>query len=147
VKQCGAVPEGKTMKLKFIEMDHIVIRCKDVERQLTFYSEILGLEPYRVEEFRSGKVMFPSVRVNEGMIIDLFPRPNEEPVGDGPRNLDHYCLTIEATDLKRLAADLREHGVTVEGDAKLRSGARGDGYSIYVRDFEQNRIELRYYDR
>ena len=36
------------MKLKFVEMDHIVIRCKDVERQLTFYSEILGLEPYRV---------------------------------------------------------------------------------------------------
>src|ERR1043166_7228127 len=122
------------MKIKFVEMDHIVIRCKDVERQLEFYSEILGLEPYRVEEFRSGKVMFPSVRVNEGMIIDLFPRPNEEPVGDGPRNLDHYCLTIEPTDLRKLAADLRELGVTVEGDAKLRSGARGDGYSIYVRD-------------
>ena len=134
------------MKIKFVEMDHIVIRGKDVERQLEFYSEILGLEPYRVEEFRSGKVMFPSVRVNAGMIIDLFPRPNEEPAGDGPRNLDHYCLTIEPTEFNNLAAYLRDRGVTVEGEPRLRSGARGDGYSMYVRDFEENRIELRYYE-
>jgi len=66
-------------------------------------------------------------------------------VGDGPRNLDHYCLTIAPTDLSQVASRLQERGVTVEGDAKKRSGARGDGYSMYVRDFEGNRVELRYY--
>lgn len=131
--------------LKVVELDHIVIRCKDVERQMKFYVDILGLEPYRVDEYRAGKVFFPSVRVHDGMIIDLSPRPNEEPVGDGPRNLDHYCLTIAPTDLNKVAAYLREQGVTVEGEPKMRSGARGDGYSIYVRDFEGNRVELRYY--
>jgi catechol 2,3-dioxygenase-like lactoylglutathione lyase family enzyme len=131
--------------IKIVEIDHIVIRCKDVERQLKFYVDILGLEPYRLEEFRAGKVMFPSVRVHDGMIIDLFPRPNEEPVGDGPRNLDHYCLTIAPTDLNKVAAALEEQGVTVEGEPKNRSGARGDGCSMYVRDFEGNRVELRYY--
>jgi catechol 2,3-dioxygenase-like lactoylglutathione lyase family enzyme len=133
--------------IKIVEIDHIVIRCKDVERQLKFFVDILGLEPYRVEEYRAGKVFFPSVRVNDGMIIDLFPKPNEEPVGDGARNLDHYCLTIAPTDLSQVASRLRERGVTVEGDAKKRSGARGDGYSIYVRDFEGNRVELRYYSK
>jgi catechol 2,3-dioxygenase-like lactoylglutathione lyase family enzyme len=132
-------------RIEIIEIDHIVIRCKDVERQMRFYIDILGLEPYRVDEYRAGKVFFPSARVNEGMIIDLFPRPNEEPVGDGPRNLDHYCLTIAPTDLNKVAACLQEQGVTVEGEPKKRSGARGDGYSIYVRDFEGNRVELRYY--
>jgi catechol 2,3-dioxygenase-like lactoylglutathione lyase family enzyme len=132
-------------RIEIIEIDHIVIRCKDVERQMRFYIDILGLEPYRVDEYRAGKVFFPSARVNEGMIIDLFPRPNEEPVGDGPRNLDHYCLTIAPTDLNKVAAHLQEQGVTVEGEPKKRSGARGDGYSIYVRDFEGNRVELRYY--
>ena len=131
--------------IKIMEIDHIVIRCKDVERQLKFYVDVLGLEPYRLEEFRAGKVFFPSVRVHDGMIIDLFPRPNEEPVGDGPRNLDHYCLTIVPTDLNKVATILQQQGVTVEGEAKKRSGARGDGYSIYVRDFEGNRVELRYY--
>jgi catechol-2,3-dioxygenase len=131
--------------IQILEIDHIVIRCKDVEHQMKFYVDILGLEPYRVDEYRAGKVFFPSVRVNDGMIIDLFPRPNEEPVGDGPRNLDHYCLTIAPTDLNKVAARLQEQGVTVEGEPKKRSGARGDGYSIYARDFEGNRVELRYY--
>lgn len=131
--------------IKIREIDHVVIRCKDVERQLEFYVGILGLEPYRVDEYRAGKVFFPSVRVNDGTIIDLFPRPDEEPRGDGPRNLDHYCLTIAATDLSEVAACLRDQGVRVEGEPKKRSGARGDGYSIYVRDFEENRVELRYY--
>ena len=134
-----------SVNIKFVELDHIVIRCKDVERQLKFYVDILGLEPYRMEEYRAGKVFFPSVRVNEGMIIDLFPKPDQEPVGDGPRNLDHYCLTIAPTDLAQVANSLKERGVIVEGDAKKRSGARGDGYSIYVRDFEGNRVELRHY--
>ena len=131
--------------IEIVEIDHIVIRCKDVERQMKFYVDILGLEPYRVDEYRAGKVFFPSARVNDGMIIDLFPRPNEEPVGDGPRNLDHYCLTIAPTDLNKVAARLQDQGVIVEGEPKKRSGARGDGYSIYVRDFEGNRVELRYY--
>jgi catechol 2,3-dioxygenase-like lactoylglutathione lyase family enzyme len=131
--------------IKIVEIDHIVIRCKDVDRQLKFYVDVLGLEPYRIEEYRAGKVFFPSVRVNDGMIIDLFPKPDQEPVGDGARNLDHYCLTIAPTDLAEVAKRLQERGVTVEGEAKKRSGARGDGYSIYVRDFEGNRVELRYY--
>ena len=131
--------------IKIVEIDHIVIRCKDVDRQLKFYVDVLGLEPYRIEEYRAGKVFFPSVRVNDGMIIDLFPKPDQEPVGDGPRNLDHYFLTIAPTDLAEVAKRLQDRGVTVEGEAKRRSGARGDGYSIYVRDFEGNRVELRYY--
>lgn len=133
-------------KLKIIEMDHIVIRCKDVERQIKFYIDILGLEPYRLEEFRSGKVQFPSARVNQNTIIDLSPRPDYEPVGDGPRNLDHFCFTIEPTDLEQLANRLRESGVNVEVDSlKTRSGAEGMGKSIYLKDFEGNKVELRHY--
>jgi hypothetical protein len=50
--------------------------------------------------------------------------PVQEPVGDGPRNLDHYCLTIDPTDMVKLADYLRERGVTVvsEGPAQ-RAGA------------------------
>ena len=33
----------------------------------------LGLKGERVEEFRAGKVGFPSVRINDDTIIDLFP--------------------------------------------------------------------------
>ena len=36
-----------------------------------FYTEVLGLAPHRVEEYRAGKVPFPCARINEGTIIDL----------------------------------------------------------------------------
>lgn len=139
-------PPETPVKLKVVEMDHIVLRVKDVERAIRFYTEVLGLAPHRVEEYRAGKVPFPCARINNDTIIDLLPRPNEEPVGDGPRNLDHYCLTVEPTDMVQLADHLRELGVTVVSDEPgQRSGARGMATSIYIKDWEGNTIELRRY--
>ncbi|WP_431308933.1 VOC family protein, partial [Halalkalibacter flavus] len=82
--------------------------CKDVERALEFYTGVLGLTPMRVEEWRAGELPFPCARVNNETIIDLFPFPDQEPVGEGPRNLDHYCLVIEPTDLVALTDHLRQ---------------------------------------
>lgn len=139
-------PQEMSAKCKVVGMDHIVLRVKDVERAIRFYTEVLGLAPHRVEEFKSGEVPFPSARINADTIIDLLPWTDEEPAGDGRRNLDHYCLTIEPTDLVQLADHLRQRGVTVVSDAPgLRSGARGMGNSIYIKDWEDNTIELRYY--
>ncbi|HTF91925.1 MAG TPA: VOC family protein, partial [Verrucomicrobiae bacterium] len=55
------------------ELDHIVLNVKDIDRSLKFYTEVIGLEGERVAAFRDGKVGFPSVRINETTIIDLFP--------------------------------------------------------------------------
>ena len=60
-------------RIKIIELDHIVLNVNDIERSLLFYTQILGLKGERIDEFKSGKVGFPSVRINEGTIIDLFP--------------------------------------------------------------------------
>ena len=78
-----------SVKLKIVQLDHIVIRVKDVEGALQFYTGILGLEPHRVEEYRTGELPFPCARINNETIIDLKPWPDEEPVRDGRRNLDH----------------------------------------------------------
>lgn len=135
-----------SVKLKVVEMDHIVLRVKDVERAIEFYTEVLGLAPHRVDEYRAGKVPFPCARINNDTIIDLTPFPDQEPVGDGPRNLDHYCLTIEPTDLVQLGEHLRQRGVTIVSEAPgKRSGAKGMGDSIYIKDWEGNTIELRHY--
>ena len=142
-----ATQSSKTaVKLKVVEMDHIVLRVKDVERAIKFYTEVLGLSPYRVEEYRAGKVPFPCARINNHTIIDLLPWSQDEPVGDGPRNMDHYCLTIEPTDMVALGRHLEEGGVTLvsEGPAQ-RSGAQGTGNSIYIKDWEGITIELRHY--
>jgi catechol 2,3-dioxygenase-like lactoylglutathione lyase family enzyme len=134
------------VKLKIVEMDHIVIRIKDVEGALDFYTGILGLEPSRVEEWRRGDLPFPCARINANTLIDLKPWTEDEPVGDGRRNMDHFCLVLEPTDMNALSDHLRNQGVTVVSDAPAqRSGARGMATSIYIQDPEGNQIELRHY--
>lgn len=118
-------------------LDHIVLNVGDVERSLTWYTDLLGLAPERVDEWRAGSAPFPSVRIDEGSIIDLFD------VAPSGENLNHLCLVVDRGDVDAIAAD--ERFEVVDGPAR-RWGARGDGYSVYVRDPDGNTVELRGYD-
>ncbi len=122
--------------IRVTALDHVVLNVVDVERSLAFYIEELGLQPIHVEEWRRGERFFPSVRVSEGSIIDLIALPR---TGE---NLDHLCLVVEPMDFDALKASGRFE--VVDGPA-LRYGARGDGTSLYIRDPDQNLVELRYY--
>ena len=123
--------------VQVIGLDHIVLNVTDVERSLAFYCETLGLSPVRVDEWRKKEVRFPSVRVNEAMIIDLF---ENDRAGE---NLDHFCLVVEPTDLEALKS---VEGLKVVQGPSKRFGARGIGVSLYVSDPDGNRVELRYYE-
>jgi catechol 2,3-dioxygenase-like lactoylglutathione lyase family enzyme len=116
--------------------DHVVLICRDVEASLDFYAGTLGLEAQQVEDWRAGRLFFPSVRVTADTIIDLLPG---EPDG---RNTDHLCLVLEPTDLHALAA--RDDLDVVEGPVE-RGGARGVGWSLYIRDPDGYLVELKQY--
>jgi catechol 2,3-dioxygenase-like lactoylglutathione lyase family enzyme len=118
-------------------LDHVVLVVADVERSLAWYLDELGGQPVRLDEWRAGEVLFPSVRLSASSIIDLIQ-------GDrNGQNVDHICIEIEPTDLDALAASGRFE--VVGGPAEL-FGARGMGIGLYVRDPDGNVIELRYYD-
>ncbi|MFJ5547575.1 VOC family protein [Streptomyces sp. NPDC093225] len=116
--------------------DHLVLNVQDVEKSLEFYTGPLGLEGVRVEEWRAGKVPFPSVRVNGATIIDLFSRPR------GESNVDHICLTVDPLDWQEV---IDSGAFTVLEGPVPRYGARGSAQSIYVRDPDGNTVELRWY--
>ena len=122
--------------LRIVGLDHVVLNVADVERSLAFYCGELGLAPERVDEWRRGEILFPSVRVDADTIIDLLavPRTGE--------NADHLCLVVEPLDLDALKASSRFE--VVDGPA-TRFGARGNGTSLYVKDPDGNTVELRYY--
>ena len=88
--------------VKITEMDHIVLRNKDVEESLRFYTEVLGLEAERVDKWRAGEIRFPSARINADTIIDFFGS-DQEPIGkEGIKNQDPFCMGIEPIDLEEL---------------------------------------------
>ena len=124
--------------VEVIGFDHLVLNVADVERSLSFYCDVLGLEPVRVDEWRAGKVLFPSVRITDTTIIDLL---RAERTGS---NVDHFCLVIEAADLAALTAS-GELDVVGNGPVGGLFGAQGFAESLYVRDPDGNVVELRAY--
>src|SRR5262245_21303021 len=130
--------------LRVTAMDHIVLNVHDIDRSLDFYTNVLGLSGERIEEFRRGEVGFPSVRINEGTLIDLMVDPGADPEAT-QRNLNHFCLVAAQTDLAVVAGGLRDAGVTVTRDPVSRWGARGRATSIYLLDPDGNEVEIRCY--
>jgi glyoxylase I family protein len=131
------------------ELDHIVLNVGNIDRSLNFYTGVLGLEPERLEEFRAGKVGFPSVRINSGTIIDLFPIP----AADGVRkpgeksngNLNHFCMVVGQEDFAGIVDYLNANNVTIREGPIARWGARGRATSVYFLDPDGNEIEIRCY--
>ena len=122
--------------MRVIGFDHIVLNVRDPERSIAWYRDVLGLTPDRVDEWRHGDAPFPSVRVNDATVIDLFPT---ERTGE---NADHFCLVLEPTDMQKLV-DSGQLEV-LQGPVP-RWGAQGMATSIYVRDPDGNTVELRHY--
>ncbi|HIN37891.1 MAG TPA: VOC family virulence protein [Dehalococcoidia bacterium] len=131
--------------VKITEMDHIVLRNKDVEVSLKFYTKVLGLQAERVDEWRAGEVRFPSARINADTIIDFFGT-DQEPIGkEGDKNQDHYCMVIEPTDMEELKSKFEAMGVEIQAGPGKRWGSHGDGISLYIYDPDDNVVELRHY--
>jgi catechol 2,3-dioxygenase-like lactoylglutathione lyase family enzyme len=129
-------------------MDHIVLNVEDMDTVLHFYTNVLGLESERLEEFRQGTVGFPSVRISANTVIDLFPVKAPAPATAVPArtDLNHFCMVVDKADMPGFIEHLKAHGVTIEEGPAQRWGARGTGISIYFCDPEKRRIEVRYYD-
>jgi catechol 2,3-dioxygenase-like lactoylglutathione lyase family enzyme len=136
-------------RITVTELDHIVLNVRDIDHSLDFYINVLGLTPERLDEFRAGKVSFPSVRINQETIIDLFPIPEGKSLqkNDGKReaNLNHFCMVIGREDFAGIIDYLQEKEIAVREGPVPRWGARGRATSVYFLDPDGNEIELRCY--
>lgn len=122
--------------MRFLGPDHIVYVSPDPERLVAWYTDELGLEVLRLEQWRRGEVPFVSLRVSPTFLIDVF---------EGERsgvNADHLALTVTDVDIDQLAASGRFE--VQMGPADLW-GAQGMGRGLYVNDPDGNRVELRTY--
>jgi len=125
------------------EIDHVVLRVRDLDAMLGFYCGVLGCPVERRQE----AIGLVQLRAG-GSLIDLVPvdgvlgRRGGAPPGAEARNLDHFCLRIEPWDADAIAAHLAGHGI-VPGEAGRRYGAEGEGPSIYIADPEGNVVELK----
>ncbi len=134
---------------KITELDHIVLNVGDIERSLQFYTGVMGLKAERLDEFRTGKAGFPSVRINADTIIDLFPSQGKQSGhSDGKKtagNLNHFCMVTGKEDFAGIVDYLKENRIIIREGPVSRWGARGRATSVYFLDPDGNEIEIRCY--
>jgi glyoxylase I family protein len=125
------------------QLDHIVLRVRNLTAMRDFYCEVLGCTFEREQadigllQLRAGASLIDLVDI-EGK---LGRRGGAAP-GLEARNLDHFCLRIEPWDEAVMVAHLQAHGVRV-GEIGRRYGAEGEGPSMYIEDPEGNTVELK----
>jgi glyoxylase I family protein len=125
------------------QLDHLVLRVRDLPTMLNFYTGVLGCTVERAREdlglyqLRAGTALIDLVPVTGPLGLKGGAAPGQE-----GRNLDHFCLTVEPFDADAIIAHLRQHGADPAPVAS-RYGAEGQGPSIYVPDPEGNVVELK----
>lgn len=133
-----------------MRIDHVVLWVADPLRSVEWYMQTLGVEGVRVEEFRAGKAMFPSVRIADDAILDFLPTRaapalNAMAPGSAGHPINHVCLAMSQGEYDALAARLAAAGVrTVPLENNF--GARGVApHTFFFADLDHNVIEARWY--
>jgi catechol 2,3-dioxygenase-like lactoylglutathione lyase family enzyme len=129
--------------LKIVGADHTNFRIKNLGASLDFYRDVLGLEPFGLEEYHRGERPLVSLRVTEQFILHLIPDPEFE--RESTEGYDHLALVVEEAEPDELAEQLRKSGIKVEKQFESISGALGEGPALYVRDPDGYRVELKFY--
>ena len=125
------------------QLDHVVLRVKDLTESVRFYQDILGFplghsnEEAGLYQFRAGSSMIDLVNV-DGRI----GRAGGETVTQENKNMDHFAVTLSEYDEPAIVAHLKAHGVEAR-DSRKRFGAEGRGTSILVTDPDGNTVELK----
>ena len=129
------MPDGGTVPFAIGALDHVVLKVRDMERAIAFYTDVLGAR----EERRVEAIGLVQMRAGRSL-IDLVPMPDD--AGAGAGNMEHFALTVAPFDPEALAAHLAAHGID-PGEVAERYGAEGYGPSIYITDPDGNVVELK----
>ena len=108
-------------------IDHVVLHVKDVQRSKKFYTEVLGMTPYREDD---GQVFLHAGRQG----VALFRKDGGAPLTAG-NDLNHLALNVASGSYETLKAELAKHGVAV-------TGRPGEDRCIYFRDPDGHRLQL-----
>jgi len=117
-------------------VDHIVLTTRDLDRCLDFYTRVLGM---RVERYGQGRIAlaFGEHKFNvhpPGFDAGIKARTPT------PGSLDLCFLADRPLD--QVIAHLKREKVPIEEGPVVRTGARFPIRSVYVRDPDENLIEI-----
>ena len=123
----------------FKGVDHIALVTKRLAAMKGFYLE-LGLT---LESEGKAKAGYNVVTLRAGeSLIDLFEASPTNPALAANLSEGHFCLSATGTSIYDVIATLKRKNLD-PSQAEVNSGAKGKGLSIWVRDPDGNKVEIK----
>ena len=125
--------------MKIARLDHLVLTVASIPRTCDFYTKVLGMEVVTFGEGRTAlrygqqKINLHAADAIPGLVADK-PTPGS---GD-------LCFITE-TPIAEVVSHLNACGVPIIAGPGPRAGAIGTIQSVYIRDPDQNLVEISNY--
>ncbi len=124
---------------EIVSLDHLVLTVSDIEATVAFYARALGMLDVT---FGAGRraLAFGNSKINLHQAgAEIAPHAARPTRGSAD-----LCL-ITSTPLGQVVASLVRQGIPVEDGPVPRTGALGPITSVYIRDPDENLIEISRY--
>src|SRR5262249_53624137 len=129
-------PRAGRKPMKIARLDHLVLTVASIPRTCDFYTKVLGMEVVTFGEGRTAlrygqqKINLHAADAIPGLVAD---RPT---AGSGD-----LCFITE-TPIAEVVSHLNTCGVPIIAGPGPRAGAIGTIQSVYIRDPDQNLVEI-----
>ena len=125
--------------MKVDRLDHLVLTVADIERTCAFYAQVLGMD---VQTFGEGRtaLRFGRQKINLHALGREF-EPKAARVTPGSADI---CFITEVP-LPEVMAHLQTLRVPIVEGPVAKTGATGSMLSVYIRDPDDNLVELSNY--
>lgn len=129
----------KGQLVRVVSLDHLVITVQDISRAIKFYVEILGMTEVNFGDNRKA-LSYGQQKINLHKFGEEFEPKAAAPL---PGSAD-LCFIIDG-ELEEFIEHLNYNNIEILQGPISRTGALGALNSVYVRDPDQNLIELSSY--
>jgi catechol 2,3-dioxygenase-like lactoylglutathione lyase family enzyme len=125
--------------MKIERLDHLVLTVKSIEKTCKFYSTVLGMEIINFAENRKA-LRFGNQKINLHEVGKEF-----EPRAGNPTPGSADLCFITENEMEKVIKQIKAHDLQIIEGPVERTGALGRINSIYIRDPDNNLIEISNY--
>lgn len=123
------------MDFKVLQLDHVAIRVKDMEKSAQWYADVLGFKRVQPEEWAP----FPIMMIGTNSGVALFPGKTDDPkpLPEGDWLIPfHFAFRVSRTSLDYAMEHFRSKNIEFEFQDLIYF------HSVYVSDPDGHRVEL-----
>lgn len=125
--------------MKINSIDHLVLTVKSIEDSLAFYHGVLGMEKIT---FKKGDIERYAVKFGHSKINFHEVGKEFEPKAAVPQPGSEDLCLITTTPINDVISEINSKGYDIIEGPEEKSGADSTLISIYLRDPDNNLIEI-----